>query len=318
MSNRIQEILDKNKIVVLDGGIGAELKSRGLDLSGALWSAIALSEAPEMIEQLHYEYFSAGANVGISASYQASIEGFERQGFSREQAEELISRSVTLVKNARDRFWNGLSEKEKQDTVYPVIVGSAGPYAASFADMSEYVGYSPNTSKEDFITYHRRRIELLIEAGAEFIAIETTPSVEEAEAVLEILADFPDIYAWVSFSSTYTNKISNGTPIREAVSRLNGYRRLAAIGINCVDPKLALPLIKEFAAYSDKPVIAYPNGKDKYDLSLGTRDFSENARIWFENGAKLIGGCCLTTPNDIRKISAWARQILDRQQKLCS
>ena len=309
MSNRIQEILDKYGIVVLDGGLGAELKNRGLDLSGELWSAIALNEAPEMIEQLHYEYFKAGADVGISASYQASIEGFKRQGLSTEQAETLIRRSVELVRNARDRLWNELSDTEKAERAYPVIVGSAGPYAASFADMSEYIGYAAETTKQDFINYHSKRIELLVEAGAEFIAVETTPSVEEAEAVLEILEGYPDIYAWVSFSSTYKDKISNGTPVAEAVRRLLGYSRLAAVGINCVDPKLALPLIKEFKTYSDKPVIAYPNAKDKYDLSFGTKDFSRNARIWFENGAEIIGGCCLSTPADIRNISEWARII---------
>ena len=309
MSNKIQEILDDKGIVVLDGGLGAELKRRGIDVSGELWSAVALSEAPELIEQLHYEYFSAGANVGISASYQASIEGFKRQGCTAEQAEALIRRSAELVVKARARWWSQLSDEQKKNTVYPVIVGSAGPYAASFADMSEYIGYAAGITRKDFIKYHRRRIELLIEGGAELIAIETTPSVEEAEAVLEILKDHPDIHAWVSFSSPYTNKISDGTPISEAVRRLEGYGQLAAIGINCVDPKLALPLIKEFKSHTSKPVIAYPNGKDKYDLSFGTKDFSENARIWYDNGAVIIGGCCLTTPDDIRNISNWATAI---------
>lgn len=68
-------------------------------------------------------------------------------------------------------------------------------------------------------------------------------------------------------------------------------------------------MIKEFKSNTSKPVIAYPNGKDKYDLSFGTKDFSENARIWYDNGAVIIGGCCLTTPDDIRNISNWATAI---------
>ena len=309
MSNKIKEILDKKGVVLLDGGLGAELERRGHDIGGELWSAVMLAESPEDIEQLHYEFFKAGANVGISASYQASIEGFVRQGYDEAEAERLIKKSVELVITARDRYWSELSEEEKADSVYPVIVGSAGPYAASFADMSEYIGYAATTTKEDFIRYHRRRIELLLEAGAEFIAIETTPSVEEAESVLEILKDYPNIYAWVSFSSPYTNKISDGTPIAEAAAALNGYEQLAAVGINCVDPNLALPLIEDFKSYTTKPVIAYPNGKDRYDPRFGTKDFSKNAKIWYDAGAVVIGGCCHTTPDDIRNIAAWAKEI---------
>ena len=67
---------------VIDGGVATELSRLGLDLSDELWSARVLIEAPEAIERVHMSYFLAGADIAITASYQASYEGFARRGLS--------------------------------------------------------------------------------------------------------------------------------------------------------------------------------------------------------------------------------------------
>ena len=90
--------------VILDGGLATELEARGCDISGALWSARVLRENPEAIEQLHYDYFAAGANVAITASYQASYEGFAALGIDADETTRLLRRSVELALGARDRF----------------------------------------------------------------------------------------------------------------------------------------------------------------------------------------------------------------------
>ena len=103
--------LAKYPLLVLDGAFGTELARRGFDTNDELWSAKALFEKPELVEAVHRDYYEAGADISTSASYQATVEGFEKKGFTREQAKELIVRSVRLVQRARDAFWQ---QKEKR------------------------------------------------------------------------------------------------------------------------------------------------------------------------------------------------------------
>ena len=73
MQDVIADIIDSHGVVILDGGMATELESRGADLNGPLWSAKALLETPQLIEQVHYDYYAAGADIAVSASYQATF-----------------------------------------------------------------------------------------------------------------------------------------------------------------------------------------------------------------------------------------------------
>src|SRR5215510_12290785 len=103
--NPIASILDHHPALVIDGALATELERRGYDLKDALWSAKILLEQPQAIQQLHYDYFEAGADCAITASYQASVEGFVRRGLREKEAIAMIQRSVTLAIAARDEFW---------------------------------------------------------------------------------------------------------------------------------------------------------------------------------------------------------------------
>src|SRR5262245_64211214 len=93
-----------DEVTVLDGGLATELEARGCDISGTLWSARVLQSSPEAIEQLHYDYFAAGARVAITASYQASYEGFAAVGIDADATTRLLRLSVELASNARARY----------------------------------------------------------------------------------------------------------------------------------------------------------------------------------------------------------------------
>src|SRR5262245_33710283 len=82
------------------------MERRGADLRDPLWSAKLLIENPALIREIHEDYFRAGADVGTSASYQASFLGFARRGIEPRRAAELMRLSVRLVQDARDRFWD--------------------------------------------------------------------------------------------------------------------------------------------------------------------------------------------------------------------
>ena len=89
--------------VVLDGGLATLLEAHGHDLSSALWSARLLVENPGAITAAHREYFRAGAQVAITASYQASLPGLAAIGLGRVEAEQALRRSVELARTAAGR-----------------------------------------------------------------------------------------------------------------------------------------------------------------------------------------------------------------------
>lgn len=318
----IDTIIKDYKILILDGGVGSEVERRGFEVKDKLWSAKALAEQPEILEQVHYDYFKAGADVGITATYQASLDGFRESGYSDEDAEKFIRQSVQLVKSARDRLYNELTEEEKARRPYPLVVGSLGPYAAYFADGSEYIGYRGNIGPDEFRNFHKDRIEWLLDEGVDALAIETTPSLREPLAVLDYLKEkHPDVPVWVSFNSRSRDSLSDGTSIREAAKAINDYEQVFAVGVNCVEPKYVSSLISEIKASTDKLIVVYPNVGLLYDEKSirwkwkhvdnekeeREKTFSERTKHWFEKGASLIGGCCNSKPSDISAIASWAR-----------
>lgn len=302
--NPIKTILKDFPVIILDGALATELEKRGCNINDSLWSAKVLAKNPEIIEAVHYDYFVSGADCAITSSYQATIDGFMKKGYSRSEAENLIKNSVKIAKQARDRFWKEPSNRINRPK--PFIAGSVGPYGAYLADGSEYRG-DYKITEEELMEFHRPRIKLLLEAGADILACETIPSLVEAKAITKLLKEFPDIYAWISFSCKNNYEISDGTPIRECAEFLNSCTQVAAIGMNCTAPKYINSLIKEIKSVSNKPIVVYPNSGEEYDAKSKTwhgnsssEAFSSAAKEWFESGARLIGGCCRTTPADIK------------------
>lgn len=186
-------------------------------------------------------------------------------------------------------------------------------YGAYLADGSEYHG-DYGLCEEELVLFHRDRIRLLVEAGADVLACETIPCLVEAKAIARVLKDFPDVYAWISFSAKDELHINSGERIADCAEWLEGETQIAAVGINCTAPQFVETLITEVKANTAKPIIVYPNSGEAYDpKSKQWSDentyvpFVTSTKRWFEAGATVIGGCCRTTPEDIRGIHAWAR-----------
>ena len=106
VNNPISALLTADRTVILDGALATELEARGCDLSDPLWSAKVLIEDPELIYQVHLDYFNAGAQCAITASYQATPQGFLQRGLDQQQSLELIAKSVQLAQQARKDFLN--------------------------------------------------------------------------------------------------------------------------------------------------------------------------------------------------------------------
>lgn len=306
MNDPLQPFFDGPGFVVLDGALATELEYRGADLKDPLWSARILLERPELIRQVHFDYFMAGADVAITASYQATFEGFARRGIGRDEAGRLLRLSVDLAREARDEFWK--NEVRRQGRLRPLVAASVGPYGAFLADGSEYRG-DYRISVKELMDFHRPRLTVLADSGADLLACETIPCRAEAEALVRLLAEFPGRPAWMSFSCADDQHVSYGERFADCVALAASSPQVVAVGVNCTAPSFIERLLQQAAAVTEKPLVAYPNSGETWDaahhcwLEGGVPvDFSQLARRWFMAGARLIGGCCRTRPTDIRAI----------------
>ena len=136
LMNPVENILREFPMIILDCAFSTELERRGCDIKDELWSAKTLIEQPELIGQVHVDYFAAGADVAITASYQATVQGFMSKGISEAEALRLIQLSVKIAVDERDKFW--ANPKHQFNRPKPIVAASVGPYGASLADGSEY------------------------------------------------------------------------------------------------------------------------------------------------------------------------------------
>ena len=306
--NVIEERLAVQDVIVLDGAFATELEARGFSVNDALWSAKALFERPDLVREVHMDYLRAGADVVTSASYQATVEGFMKRGFSKEEAAALIQKSIQLAQEARDLY---LAEREGNGRV-PFVAASVGPYGAYLADGSEYRG-DYGIDEDALVAFHAERLALLAEEKPDLLACETLPCLVEARAIVRALREREiRISAWFSFSCRDAAHISDGMEIAVCARWLDTVPEAAAIGLNCTAPQYVESLIGEIRRETTKPIVVYPNSGETYDASDkswhgAAEDFGTIARRWRTAGARLIGGCCRTTPREIADIAAWAK-----------
>ena len=285
-------IIEQHGTVVLDGGLATELERSGADRRDPLWSAKVLVEDPDAIRSVHAAYFEAGADVAISASYQATFEGLAGRGIDRNQAAALMRRSVEL---AREAAGSGR-----------VVAASVGPYGAMLGNGAEYTG-DYDKDEDQLVEFHVPRIEALAEAEPDVLAVETIPSFVEARALVRALEKVPEIPAWVSFSCRDGRHICDGTPIGSAVEVVASAPGVVAVGVNCTSPLFVERLVETISDTTGKHIVCYPNRGSFWDpmRKTWTDPPRQDARpplrplAWKEAGASLIGGCCGTTPDDI-------------------
>ena len=286
--------------VVLDGGLATQLESEGHNLDSKLWSARLLQDDPDAIVQAHLAYFTAGAQVATTASYQASLGGFAQAGSSQAEAEQLIRRSVRLAEQACASLADGNDRW---------IAGSVGPYGAALADGSEYRG-DYDLSVDELRTWHRPRIALLTEAGVDILALETIPCLAEVEALLAEV-DGSRQPCWLSITCA-GDRTRAGEPAAEAFSLARDVEEIIAVGINCIDPADAYELVRSASESTGKPVVIYPNSGERWDAVarawIGPATYQpEDVKDWISGGARLVGGCCRVGPKQIRAIGDLVR-----------
>lgn len=176
-------------------------------------------------------------------------------------------------------------------------------------DGSEYRG-DYGLSLIELGDWHRRRVEILAESGADLLAFETIPCLVEAEAIVRLLEEHPGLRAWVSFSCGDETHLCHGERFADAAALVDSCSGVIAVGVNCTAPRFVEQLLHAARAVTHKPLAAYPNSGDRWDAPKHAWISGEDAgawatlaRRWRAAGARLIGGCCRTTPATIREVA---------------
>lgn len=285
----------RRRAVLLDGGLSNQLTAQGCDLSGGLWTARVLAERPDQVAAAHAAYTRAGAEVLITASYQVGYEAFAARGDDRAATTALLRRSVDLAARAAEaadhEVW---------------VAASVGPYGAVLADGSEYRGRYGLTVRE-LADFHQPRVEALLEAGPDVLALETIPDPDEAEALLAVLAR-TGAPAWLGYTVA-GGRTRSGAPLAEAFALAAQAPEVIAVGVNCCDPAEVLPALEAAAATTGKPLLAYPNDGSVWESATGTwhapaTESPWPTAAWRRAGARLIGGCCRVGPDRIAQLGA--------------
>jgi S-methylmethionine-dependent homocysteine/selenocysteine methylase len=271
------EALRDEPLLVLDGGLSTGLELIGHQVGGELWTARLVLEAPAEIVRAHAAFVDAGAEVVISSSYQASEAGFARAGASPSGARAALALTTELARRSGARF----------------VAASVGPFGAVLADGSEYHGHY-DASWSEVRRFHRHRLDVLVDSGPDVFAVETIPTLAEAEIILELLDQLSAAPAWLSMSRLDDAAAVVGLAERAAA--------VVAVGVNCVPPADVEDSLAQLSALTSMPLVTYPNHggvwDGDHDCWIGADETItvERVRQWLAQGARLIGGCCGNGP----------------------
>ncbi|MFM9023733.1 MAG: homocysteine S-methyltransferase, partial [Planctomycetaceae bacterium] len=287
---------------LIDGGLSTQLARLGARIDGPVWTGRALLDDPRLVERAHRDFLHAGATAVITSSYQLSRAGFVASGLSVADADRALTQSVAVARRAVD---------DARDPGAPraLVAASVGPFGAITHDGAEYRG-NYGISRDELAAFHRERIEVLVAAGPDVLAVETIPDLVEARVLSGLLEAHPRIPKWFSFTCADEGHLWAGPSIEEAVAAVVGTPGLAAVGVNCVEPELVAGLARRIRAVTDVAVIAYPNRGGTWDAEAGrwhgtrTESFADWLPAWRDAGVAIVGGCCGTEASDIAQLRA--------------
>jgi 5-methyltetrahydrofolate--homocysteine methyltransferase len=286
-SHEFFDLLIEKKIIVADGATGTNLIQRGLErgVTAENW----VIDNPDMIKKLHLDFIEAGAEIILTSTFGGSEIRLDQSGMG-DKYEQVNHAAVTLAKQA-----------VKNTSV--LVAGSMGP----LGQMLKPLGTLEITEAE---RYYARQAAILCVAGVDIIVIETQFDLNEAKAAIIGVKSSCEKALVCSFSFDRGVKTMMGVSPSSFAKEVEGLG-LSAIGINCgnsLDDNINA--LKELSDFTEIPIWFKPNaglpyinesGKPTYDIT--PHQMADNVGAWIEAGARIIGGCCGTTPEHLKAIA---------------
>ena len=277
--------LREGRPLLLDGAMGPELQRRGADTRLPLWSARALVDAPDLVRAIHREEVEAGADVLTANTFRTHRRTLAKAGLG-ERSRELSGLAVRLAREAADALGRKV-----------LVAGSLSPLEDCY--RPDLVPDDPALEAE-----HREQAESLAAAGVDLILLETHNTVRELSAAARA-AKATGLPVVASMVTDGNGRLLSVETIEDAVRALEpSHSTPEALSINCVPArKVSGDLSRLAAAVPGIPLAAYGNlglpADDRgwaFTEDLAPSAYSDLARGWLALGARLVGGCCGTTP----------------------
>ncbi len=287
----LADLLAKKRPLILDGAMGTELQRRGANTLLPLWSAEALVLSPAVVLQIHQEYIRAGADIITANTFRTTRRTFARTGLP-DRSLRLTNAALGLARQARESF----PHREV------LVAGSMAPLEDCY--RPELVPPTRVLEEE-----HAELAGRLAAGGADFLLLETIGTVREAIAACKVAAATGKEVV-VSFLCNENGDLYGGDPLQDAVAAVLPFAP-TVLSINCVSPRVIEDAIEKLCAASSLPFGVYANvgkpGKEHSEVmscDVSDEEYSMYALRWKKEGAAIIGGCCGTTPESIRKVAA--------------
>jgi S-methylmethionine-dependent homocysteine/selenocysteine methylase len=289
-------------ILLLDGAMGTQLRARGVDVpdyKSSIWSALALMQAPNAVRQLHEDYINAGADVITLNTYALSRKLLARENMD-ERLEELVQTAARVASEAKN---NALQQNPARAPA--LLAGSLAPLNTSY--RADLVG-----SFEENLTAYRETAALLA-PHVDVLLCETMSSAQEARAAAMAAAQTGKA-VWVSWTMAANGEsLRSGETLTQALAALKDLP-IEAILLNCCSISAINTALPALMSQTDVPAGAYsnpvydepPGGEPEANptASLGPQAYADAALEWLRLGARLVGGCCDTTPAHITHLRA--------------
>lgn len=282
-SNLLLDALNSGKILILDGGMGTMLQKQGMP--AGISPELFCQERPDILQNIHNQYIEAGADLITTCTF-----GANRFKIPEANIFNLCRQKALLA---------GDCAKNSGRRVF--ILGDVGPCG----HFSKPLG---DIEPEDMLLAFVEQIRGLVAGGVDGIIIET--QFDLAEAKLSVLAakmccDLP-IFVSMTFEDGKSLTGSSATIFAKTMQNM----QVAAVGVNCsLGPKQLIPVVQELLNACTCPVFVQPNAglpqlKDgKTIFPLDPETFAEETALFAQMGAKLLGGCCGTTPDHIKLLA---------------
>jgi homocysteine S-methyltransferase len=286
MTTFLQRLADPRPIL-LDGATGTELERRGVDTSTPIWSAMALLDSPQLVEQIHRDYLDAGAEVIITNTFRTHRRNLEKMGMGDEAA-RLTALAVAIAQKA-------IRASGRQ----AFAAGSMAPLEDS---------YSANAlPREVYLAEHTEMARNLAAAGVDLLLVETISTIREAEAAAQA-AHATGLPYGISFICKVDGRMFSGESLADAVKAVDKHSP-NFLGINCSAAPTLHAALAQLSAATALPISVYANPSETEDYihwgeseAVAPQVYAEYAQRWLEEGAHLVGGCCGTGPEHIAAI----------------